>query len=290
VLDPSAAPGERPPAISPELRRKIYEEERDSEYGRALEKARRTGKAIEVDTRGRPIIPRWPLVTGVLSFMFTPGVPARWLAAGLGFFASVSILLMGLQSAAGGGLGAISGMCFFALGVILTVLCAAMTFSCFLAIVTESSEGVKQVQQWPPILDWFGSFFAVVVAGMMSAFPGWAIGSLALADPSYRGLSIAAGIVVCFPVILLSQLDIGSMWAIISPRVLRSLGRCPFSWLTFYAESTAIAAGCIAGGWFAAEKGMNIVLVLALLGSFALFLYARLLGRLGWRLAEAMPN
>jgi hypothetical protein len=192
--------------------------------------------------------------------------------------------------AAGGGFGAIGGMCFFAIGLILTMICAAMAFSCFAAIVTESSEGVKQIHTWPPILDWFGSFFAVVVAGMMSAVPGWAIGSLALADPSHRGLAIAASMVICFPLILLSQLDIGSMWAIISPRVLTSLARCPLSWLTFYAESAAIVAACIAAGWFTARNDFNVVLVLALLGAFALFLYGRLLGRLGWRLAESMPS
>jgi DNA-directed RNA polymerase subunit RPC12/RpoP len=290
LLDPATAPGERPSAISPELRRRIAEEERNSEYGQALERAQRTGKPIDVDTRGRPIIPRWPLVTGVLPFMFAPGIPARWLGAGLAFFASISIVLSGLQSASSGGLGAISGMCMFAFGLILLLLSSAMAFSMFLTIVSESSEGAKNVHNWPAFHDWFASLLTVTVAGMMSEFPGWAIGALLPIPLWARELLISASFWIFFPLMILSQLDIGSMWAIFSPRVLRSMLRCPFSWLTFYVETAAILFGCIAISVLAAVFDMYVVLVASLVGGFALLLYARLLGRLGWRLAEALPD
>jgi hypothetical protein len=71
--------------------------------------------------------------------------------------------------------------------------------------------------------------------------------------------------------------------------VLGSVARCPFSWLTFYVETTMIVGACLAAGVFAIILNINPVMVLAPLGTLALFLYARLLGRLGWRLAEALP-
>jgi hypothetical protein len=57
--------------------------------------------------------------------------------------------------------------------------------------------------------------------------------------------------------------------------------RCPFSWLTFYLETAALMAACLA----AASTGFLWLLVPVAVA--ALVLFARLLGRLGWRLAEA---
>jgi DNA-directed RNA polymerase subunit RPC12/RpoP len=290
ILDPNAAPGERPSAISPDQRRRIYEEERDSEYGRALEKARRTGKPMEVDVRGRPILPRWPLFTGVVPFMFSPGIPVRIIGLALGFFSAVYVLILGITMAASGGFGAVGGMLLFALGSGLTMIVASIAFSCFLTVVAESSEGVKQIHDWPGLLDWFGSFFTFVVAAIMSAFPGWAISQLLPRDELALALVVAGSILLSFPVIVLSQLDVGSIWGVLSPRVVKSLLRCPFSWMTFLLETAAIAAAWIAGTELTARMGFNPLIPAALLGTIGMFLYARLLGRLAWRLAEVMPE
>jgi hypothetical protein len=153
--------------------------------------------------------------------------------------------------------------------------------------VAESSEGSKQVHNWPPLLDWFGDFFVFVVAAMMSAFPGWAVCYLLPNDASLKMAAIAGSIIVSFPVALLSQLDIGSMWGILSPKVLKSMARCPFSWLTFFIETSLIAALCIGATYWAVRTQINFLLIAVPLGTAAFILYARLLGRLAWRLAEA---
>jgi hypothetical protein len=189
-----------------------------------------------------------------------------------------------------GGFGAVGGMCLFALGAGLTMIFASIAFSCFLTIVAESSEGVKEIQSWPSLLDWFGSFLAFAVAVIVSAFPGWAIGRLLPRDELTQTLVIAASMLVSFPVIVLSQLDVGSMWGVLSPRVLKSMLRCPFSWMTFFVQTAMIAAAWIAASLFALGFGVNPLIVAAPLGTIGLFLYARLLGRLGWRLAEVMPE
>jgi hypothetical protein len=289
-LDPASAPTERPSPISPELRRKIYEEERDSEYGRALEKSRRTGKPMEVDVRGRPVMPRWPLLTGVLPFLFSKNVPVRIVGIGIGLFACISLVLLGLETASSGGMAALAGMCIFALGCALTMVCSSVAFSMFLTIVSESSDGTKEIQNWPIIFDWFGDFFVFAVATMMSALPGWAISRFVPGGELVATAIITASMVICFPIAVLSQLDIGSMWGILSPHVLKSVARCPFSWVTFFVETGVIAAVCVAATYFVAREGINPMIAAAPLGATGLFLYARLLGRLGWRLAEAMPE
>jgi hypothetical protein len=290
MLDPASAPTERPSAISPEMRRRMYEEERNSDYGQALEKSRRTGKPMEVDVRGRPILPRWPLFTGVLPFLFTPGVPIRWLGISAGLATTLSIVLMGLATAAAGGMGAVAGMCLFAVGCVLTMVVVSIAFSMFIAIVAESSEGAKEVHNWPPFLDWFGDFFVFAVAAVMSGFPGWAICYLLPLDPLIETAIFAASIVICFPIAVLSQLDIGSMWGILSPKVLKSLVRCPFSWLTYFGLTGVLAFVCIAATYLAAQLQIGLVLIAAPLGTAAFILYGRLLGRLAWRLAEAMSE
>jgi hypothetical protein len=175
----------------------------------------------------------------------------------------------------------------FAAGAGMTMIITSIAFSMFLAIVAESSEGSKEVHNWPPLLDWFGDFFAFAVAAVMSGFPGWAICYLLPIDPLLEVAILVASIVVCFPIAVLSQLDIGSMWGVLSPKVARILARCPFSWLTFFVLTGLLAFVCIAATYLAAQLQVGLGLIAAPLGTAAFILYARLLGRLAWRLAEA---
>lgn len=289
ALDLAADPGERPPVILPPRRQMVYEEERKAELAQALDKARRTGKPLPFDARGRPILPRWPLVTGIAPFLFSRGVPVRWLALSVGFMFAASIVLSGLEAAVAGGMGALYGMCAFAIGIILSliVLAAACTF--VVSIIIESSEGNQRIQYWPDVFDWFANLLYVSVAALVSAFPGWAIAHFATRDSQQVALWIGGSLFVCLPIVLLSQLEINSPWGVLSAKVLASVARCPFSWLLFYLEVAAIVAVCGAVTVFAARSGAGIALWPVPLYVVGLLLFARLLGRLGWRLAEALP-
>jgi DNA-directed RNA polymerase subunit M/transcription elongation factor TFIIS len=289
MLDPASAPTERPTAMSPVLRRQIEQEERESEYGKALEKSRRTGKPMEVDVRGRPILPRWPLFTGVLPFLFSSGVPIRWLAISAGLGIGGGLILSGLALAMSGGFGAIAGMCFFAIGCVITMVFASIAFSIFRTIVAESSEGVREIQNWPNAFDWFGDFFTFVVAAMMSVFPAWLISYVLPNDPLTIAVAVGIGIVTCFPLAVLSQMDIGSIWGVVSPRVVLSVFKCPFSWLTFWIQTGVMGAAWVGAVYATEQVRINPMIVAAPLGAAGLILYARLLGRLGWRLSEILP-
>ena len=125
----------------------------------------------------------------------------------------------------------------------------------------------------------------------MSALPGWAIGHIPGVgdDPRVTALLSAGSILILLPIIMLSQLDINSPAGILSGRILGSLLRCPFSWMLFYFEITVLAAICGGATYLVLEHYPNALLWLVLLYTAAVILFARLLGRLAWRLAEAMP-
>jgi hypothetical protein len=88
---------------------------------------------------------------------------------------------------------------------------------------------------------------------------------------------------------MLSQLDINSPAGVLSGRILASLLQCPFSWMFFYFENAVMLAICGGVTYLVLENYPNAALWLMFLYTAALILFARLLGRLAWRLAEAMP-
>ena len=197
-LDPAAAPGERPAFVS-SGHRMMHEDRAEQEYAAALEKSQRTGKPMEIDVRGRPILPKWPLLSGIVPFLFTSGVLVRWLAISVALYASGWILLSGLAMAMTGGLGAIAGMCFFAIGCVFTMLAASAAAGALLQIVTESAVGNREIENWPSLLDWFGSLLFLGVSGIMSAVPGSAISLIPPlhSNPNWSALAIGLGIAIC---------------------------------------------------------------------------------------------
>lgn len=291
ALDPTAHPGERPAIVTSDARM-LHELEQAEEYERALEKSRRTGKPMEIDIHGRPIMPRFPLIKGVLPFLFSAGVPVVWLALSVGYYASLSVFLYGLAAAMLGGLAALAGMCLFAVGLVMAMICTAGACSVLMQIVMESSEGNRRIHQWPSFMDWFGNLLYGITALMISAVPGSAIAQIPAiqSDQLLSAIVIGAGILICLPIVLLSQLDIGSPWGVLSGRVLASLVRCPFSWTFFYFECAVLATICGAAAYFLTDNNPMMALRFTPLFVAALILAARLLGRLAWRLAEAMAT
>jgi DNA-directed RNA polymerase subunit RPC12/RpoP len=301
MLDPTSAPTARPSALSPEARRKLYEEERDSEYGRALEKSRRTGKPMEIDVRGRPILPRWPLLTGVWRMILTEEVISRWILSSivLGFAGQFlgEALLTPLQ-----GMAEAIKLIFTVVGGMLAVLWLAMVAPFIVAIIGETADGHNKLHQPPRLvaLDWFNELFSVVFAGSVAGLCGFGVSQLLRLTPlapTIAAAIVAAVVVLVLPFVLLSTLLEGSPFGVVSPRLFRSLGRCAGAWLLFYVQTFALAA--LAGGaaWMLAlaiqparDRVTVLLWCLAPLGIAALFIDMRMLGRLAWLIVERMPE
>ena len=291
-LHAAPEPFERPKPLIPPRRPMLYEEEQEAARARQAEKdARGDRRGPNFDDAGRPVLPRWPLATRVLPFLFSSGVPVRWALLSLGALMCGGFMLSGIGFAAQGDFGAIAGMAFLAVGAIVLAIWLAALAAIVIAIVVESSEGSDEVQSWPEssFSEWFGPLLYLLIACLVSPLPGWLFG-LPLGDDSASRVWLFLGsVVVCLPVVILSQLDVGSAFAVASPRIVASVFRLPGTWLMFYAEIALLVAVCagVTMGFDAVAPQLGLLDVALYVA--AMLLAARILGRLGWTLAEATP-
>lgn len=243
----------------------------------------------------RPELPRSPLTTGVVSMLRSGGVPASGLVLSAWLAVAGCILnfaLPRLGGVAAGKLGAFGdammGASFGMMGAIIACLAFAYFAALVIAIVTESSEGNDRLHGPPSTdpTDWYGEAITLVIALMIATAPGSIAGHLAAGDPLATLAGAALGFVFAMPVVLLSQLEIGSPLGIFSSRVLAGLTRVMGVWLVFTLQSLALAAVLVAGAWAVGRYGYLGVLAAAAPVTFAALLYFRLLGRLAWVVAE----
>jgi hypothetical protein len=96
------------------------------------------------------------------------------------------------------------------------------------------------------------------------------------------GITLILGL----PIVLLSQLAGNSTWELIDLKVLGAAVRCPFSMVLFYLQSACLLAVCAAAVVVTGQKNVYLALVTSPLLVACAIIYARLLGRLGWRLSE----
>jgi hypothetical protein len=296
-LDEATAIVAPPPVHIPPRRPMVYEEERDAVIARQdAMRARGNKRGPQYDLHGRPILPRWPLVTRVLPFLFSRGVPVRW--AVLSAMLVVVLMLLGAGVSTirpvGGiqatGVAVIGGVFLSMSAVVIGVFWFSAFAATLIAIITESSEGNDEVQQWPTgvVADWLAYMLSMLIALSASAFPGWLVGR-ALEEGMPRVLAVAASMLVCFPIVQLSQLEFGTMFGIISGRILASIAKCPLSWMMHYLETTALVALCVGVSLADRYLGALTLFVLVPVAVAAAILLARILGRLAWKLAETMP-
>lgn len=298
VLDPAAAPSERPVALPVTTRGMSFEQEQEAAYARALEKSKRTGKPMEIDARGRPVLPRWPLLTGILPFPFYAGCRARWAALGLGLLLWVGLIVDGVPAWANwtgdamGAMAAMGGLVETILGLVFAILWLAAASNVFIAIVSQSAVGNDRIAEWPPMnfISSMSEMLPVIVAVVFTAGPGWMLARLVAQEPWQAALLIGGSLLLGFPVTLLSQLAGNSTWELIELKVLGAMVRCPLSMMLFYLESACLAAICVAATLAVQQYHAYLPLALIPLYVGCLFIYARLLGRLGWRLADAIPG
>jgi hypothetical protein len=239
----------------------------------------------------RPPLARWPLQTGILMFPMSKGVPVRLVLFSAWATFVVWLLLQGIGFIAIPYGGFIT-MFLLATSVILGIMCLSALAACWMAIVTETSEGNNVVQAWPDMvfLDWMFEGLYVVMAALISCIPGWLAALLWPDQPLVRSAVILGGAVVFFPVILLSMLDIGSPLAPLSPKILGSFFRAPGSWLVFWLEAILLIAA-LAGIALALLQWSPLgLVVLTPVIVLASIWYFRLLGRLAWVLAESTTS
>ena len=172
---------------------------------------------------------------------------------------------------------------------------AASALGC--ALLTDSSEGRDRLYNVPSMAphEWFGEAATMGLALAFSLIPGWALGKLALhLGIGQPEIGTMLGFFFCFPIVLLSALEQGSPFGVISVRILSSLIRRPGLWFLFYL-TTAFEAACFLGLVWIGSIGFQLVgeLAVACIVASAVgvaLIYLRVLGRFAWWLAESLPE
>lgn len=294
-IDTTRDPGERPPVFVPPRRQLLYEQEEEEEQ--ALEAAKQKGKR-RTDARGRPIMPRWPLLSGVVPILFEPGTRLRWFGLSFalilagGMFVDAVTTWMSWKPKAWdfeGGMMAFAGLAETLISAVLMILWAAFASSAFVTVASESSEGGHRIRNWPKVdfVEAATDLAYVFTAAMFGTAPGWIVGHFLAEQPAERLLWAAGSLMLLFPFVFLSQLAGNSPWAMLSGHVIASLLRRPFSCLVFYLESVLLAAICAVVVVFTAPVHHLLPVLFTPLYVAAGLLYARLLGRLAWRISAS---
>ena len=162
-----------------------------------------------------------------------------------------------------------------------------------LAIVQETASGNNRVVGWGEgsWRDWAFELVTMIwifsIAGMIALIVAWPMHFL-LGSVSPL---LACLLVVTFPAIWLSAMDAETLWLPFSMVVFRSFSRVSQSWAQFLGLSLCLLVVVLGSllplafyhPWVAGFVAGPVL-------ASAVFLYARLLGRLGWKIADVMSR
>jgi hypothetical protein len=112
------------------------------------------------------------------------------------------------------------------------------------------------------------------------------LAQLVAQDPWQTAALTGGTLLLGLPLTLLSQLAGNSTWELIDLKVYGAAFRCPLSMMLFYLETTCSFGVCVVAGVAAWQVNPYLPLAVVPLVVGCLLIYARLLGRLAWRLSE----
>jgi len=238
--------------------------------------------------------PRWPLLSGVFGFPASPAARTRWFWFSVWLAVAAGLLVRGMTrvGAPGGGLGSLP-LWFTALltnilgvAVLLPLLPVASAFA--VAVIHGAANGDDTLEEFTdvPFLDWVLDGLFVINSMALSCGVVYGVAWLARGAEEAVLWIWGGGLLVLFPIVLLSMLETGSSLRPFSAPVWRSLLVNGPAWIGFLAES-ALLWGAVAGATWGVGLLPGVpaalgILVGALLGVYAMIVYCRILGRLAW--------
>ncbi|PHR93935.1 MAG: hypothetical protein COA78_32430 [Blastopirellula sp.] len=172
---------------------------------------------------------------------------------------------------------------------LLSVLVISFIISAFLNICTSVATGTKYLE-WPEnsMIDRIMETVFFGIAICYGAVPAGLLGGII---HPILGLFGSFCTLFIFPVAYLSMLETGSLFNPYSPHIFGSFARLPLKWLLFYIVTSCLAAMmavCIRVGiYLTGEEKLPYIIIptAALIVSYT-FVYALLLGKLGWECSK----
>jgi ribosomal protein S27E len=282
-------------AIAPAPSEEIGEYATRAPHARPVLRTQLFDRLAEIRTEAPVPPPRWTFYSGVFTFPWRKAVIGRWGGMTVGFtalFLLLSIFAVG-PADGGAGLGVVA-LGFFALPLIwVLIFTLSYSAACCLRILESTAAGLDDVEGWPdPIWkEWAGQLIYLLWIAAMPTVVCFGIGRLA----QLAGLSlwpVMLGLLfVIFPIVLLSALEANSVWVPLTRPILVSLWQLWWGWGLFYLES-----GCLAGLLWAqiyfGRSGFEIATLISFapMLSACMVIYARLLGRLAWKIGQVVSR
>jgi hypothetical protein len=246
--------------------------------------------AVRDDERYKPEPPpRWTFFSGVFTYPWRPQSMLPFVVLSIGIALcewSGMLVLSGLAS--GSQPGALSAGAFGIVWFWLVILTGSYAAACVFAIMETTAYNYDAPYDWPEP-DWRERFVHLL-------WMGWCLGlamalfvapSALLSDSLQgRALTSAIGIAVAFPVFVLSTMETNSLAPFSAP-IWRSVVSQLSVWITFYVLSSLLlaASGLASIELFRRMQWLS-PLVLGPVWAATILIYARLLGRLAWRIMQ----
>ncbi len=228
-----------------------------------------------------------------LGFLLSPGVRNLWLFLSVGlalFFSCVGEARVLIPSNDGRVM--FLGLVMLAFAGLVAVVIFVVGSAYLLTLLQETAAGCDQIEDWPDnFLDYLLQGFVIVVAGAVAVGLSVGLDRLATDAGMPRGIALAAGTFLLFPLLLLCILETGLPFMPFSVPILRSVLAAWPAWLGFYlragvlvglAVGASVCALVLAGFW-------AILPAAAVLGA-AVILYFRLLGRLASQASHRLAD
>ena len=244
-----------------------------------LDEASRTDDEEEPETYyDVPKIRDWART--VFSIFTQPAVTVHWIvlslvasvASYLALASEMQILVVGL----------------FPFGLLF----AAIVVACGFAILQSIANGEREVTEWPLMADpteWFGTLLVAVSAAVLAGVPAWAVGQFFF-GPNLAAVCLTMlAIYALFPFILLSMLDMQSVFVPFSGDVARSVTQCEESWGGFYFSSGLLFFALFliyVIGSLMTPASASVLYLFATVG--VSFVYFSMLGRLAYAIGQTV--
>ena len=171
------------------------------------------------------------------------------------------------------------------------LILGGITVSCAFAILLSVANGNDQVEDWPStdVFQWFDQLTLVLGATGLVAIPMWTICFLTNSTGLLGVALVMFAIYLLLPFILLSMLDMGSVFAPFSPELARSVSKCQEEWGGFY-FSSGLLFGLLflftAIIWYL--PGSLGIVATTTLCIFTTFAYFGMMGRLAYTIGQSV--
>lgn len=169
------------------------------------------------------------------------------------------------------------------------LILGAITVSCAFAILLSVANGNEQVEDWPTmdIFQWLELLILVIGATGIIAIPMWTICYLTNCTGLLGIALVMFSIYLLLPFILLSMLDMGSVFTPFSPELARSVSKCQEEWGGFYFSSGLLFAILFLFVALASSIAGSLGIVASIaLSIFTTFAYFGMMGRLAYTIGQ----